>query len=95
MYLPQFVREQTIGDIVQDLKDADGNYQQFELVDVSGGISVEEAEAFLKEIEKDETLMNLQVEKSIDTEVRASCFVDSRNPDSKEAALVFRGTVGI
>lgn len=95
MYLPDVtIENQTIGETIESFKDESGNFKPELLAQATGGVTVEEAEEFLKEIEKDETLMNLKVVESKDTGIRACCFVDSRNPDSNEAVLAFRGTGG-
>ena len=98
MYLQQSVimdKEDTIGTVIRDLKDKTTGQFNMDLLNPTGGITKDEAVEFLKEIEKDPMLRNLRAEHTIDTGIRATCFVDSKARDSKDAIVVFRGTGGI
>lgn len=58
---------------------------------LSGGITKEEAENILQEIQNNDNLKNLTISSSIDNEgIRASCFVDNQG----NATVAFRGTGG-
>ena len=95
MYLNQSVNtDQSIGKIINDLKDENGQFD-LEQLDPSGGIKKEEAAEILKEIERDPVLRNLKAEQTVDTGIRATCFVDSRARGTKDAIVAFRGTGGI
>ena len=99
MYLNQSVNKKEkkgkpIGKIIKDLKDENEQINK-DLLDPSGGISKEEAVELLEEIEKDPILCNLKPLRSVDTGIRATCFVDSKARGTKDAIVAFRGTGGI
>jgi hypothetical protein len=58
---------------------------------LSGSIERKEALGIILQIKSNNNLMCLEPVASIDTGVRATCFV---NPADNEAVLVFRGTGG-
>lgn len=96
MYMPQSVQvDKTIREVINELKDSNNNYRHDLLQGVTGGSSVEEAEHLLTEIEKDDFLLDLEVTESLDTGIRCSCFKNSKNPDSNDVVLAFRGSGGI
>lgn len=99
MYLNQSVNKKEkkgkpIGKIIKDLKDENEQINK-DLLDPTGGITKEEAVEFLKEIEQDPVLRNLKPVHSVDTGIRATCFVDSKSNDKADAIVAFRGTGGI
>ena len=102
MYLDQSVKKSDdngnkniIGKIIEYLKDETTGQFDREQLDPSGGITKEEAVELLKEIERDPVLRNLKAVHSVDTGIRATCFVDSKAGDTKDAIVAFRGTGGI
>ena len=102
MYLDQSVKKSDdngnkniIGKIIEYLKDETTGQFDREQLDPSGGITKEEAVELLKEIERDPVLRNLKAVHSVNTGIRATCFVDSKAGDTKDAIVAFRGTGGI
>ncbi len=101
MYLDQSVKKSDdngnkniIGKIIEGLMDKEGQFN-LKLLNPTGGITKEEAVELLKEIERDPALRNLEAVHSVDTGIRATCFVDSKAGDTKDAIVAFRGTGGI
>lgn len=77
---------ESVGDIVDTLL-ANGISEH----SLSGGLTVENAQEILQEIQKNPELCDLTIAASIDNEgVRASCFVD----ENDSATVAFRGTGG-
>lgn len=77
---------ESVGDIVDTLLANDVSEQS-----LSGGLTVENAQKILKEIQAQPELCDLRIVSSIDNEgVRASCFVD----ENDNATVAFRGTGG-
>ena len=100
MYLDQSVKKSgksgnTIGETIKDLKDKTTGQFNKEQLNPTGGITKEEAVELLKEIERDPVLRNLKAVHSVNTGIRATCFVDSKAGDTKDAIVAFRGTGGI
>lgn len=76
----------SVGNIAEELL-----REGFSEDDLSGSITVEQAESILQELQSSENLKDLTIQSSIDNEgVRASCFVDSQG----NATVAFRGTGG-
>ncbi len=95
MYLEQSVQNDTIvGDILDKIKNEKGQFDPNKL-EPTGGITKEEAVTLLEEIERDPKLCGLKVVQSVDTGIRATCFIDTKSKDQKDALVAFRGTGGI
>ena len=101
MYLDQSVKKRgkrsgnTIGETIKDLKGKTTGQFKLDQLNPTGGITKEEAVELLKEIERDPVLRNLKAVHSVDTGIRATCFVDSKARGTKDAIVAFRGTGGI